>query len=442
MLVVFALLNLIAPQLAGAQSTAYTVTNLGTLGGARSVALGINNFGEVVGYSETTRKQNHAFFYLAGASLLDLGTLGGPDSYASRISDSGVLVGRAAIADGRMRAFIAVIGSPGLFDLSSLDLRLDGPYSTASDINSSGQVVGYTYTVGGSSDAHGGGKGISKHTFLYSSHEIIDLGTFGGTDCFATAINNSGQVVGYFIPVPAPGVTYTPVRAFLYISGKLVDLGTLGRSITTPTDINDSAQVVGYGQIPGGRTHAFFYGSGRMKDLGTLPGGTQSYAYSINNSGQVVGASESAGLTLHAFLYSEGEMQDLNKLIPADSGWLLSEARGINDAGQIVGVGIVNGQQRAFVLTPLLPPSKMISNLINIVDNLNLPPGTADSLSAKLRGALNALAAQKGDKGSALNMVDAFLNSVKAQWDENLTDVQAKLLIAAANRVKKALSTP
>ena len=353
---VFALLNLVAPQLDAAKAAAYSVTNLGTLGGASSVALGINNFGEVVGYSETTAKQNHAFLYLVGTSLLDLGTLGGPDSYASRISDSGVLVGHAAIPDGRMRAFIAVVGSSELFDLSSLDVRLDGPYSTTSGINRAGQVVGYTYTPGGSGDTHGG-KGVSKHAFLYSDHKITDLGTFGGTDGFVTAINDSGQMIGYFMPKSVPGIAYMPIRAFLYSSNKLVELGTLGRSVTTPTDINDLGQVVGYGQIPGGRTHAFSYSGGRMKDLATLAGGSQSYAYGINNSGHVVGASESADLTLHAFLYTEGVMQDLNKLIPTNSGWLLSEARDINDSGQIVGVGVANGQKRAFVLTPLLPHS-------------------------------------------------------------------------------------
>jgi probable HAF family extracellular repeat protein len=33
------------------------------------------------------------------------------------------------------------------------------------------------------------------------------------------------------------------------------------------------------------------------------------------------------------------------------SGWVLIQARGINDGGQIVGQGLRNGQQRAFRLT-------------------------------------------------------------------------------------------
>ena len=45
-------------------------------------------------------------------------------------------------------------------------------------------------------------------------------------------------------------------------------------------------------------------------------------------------------------------MKDLNKLIPAHSGWILTEASGINDAGQIVGSGTFHGAQRGFVLNP------------------------------------------------------------------------------------------
>jgi len=45
-------------------------------------------------------------------------------------------------------------------------------------------------------------------------------------------------------------------------------------------------------------------------------------------------------------------MKDLNRLIPSGSGWVLSEATGINDAGQIVGSGTVHGQQHAFLLNP------------------------------------------------------------------------------------------
>jgi probable HAF family extracellular repeat protein len=45
-------------------------------------------------------------------------------------------------------------------------------------------------------------------------------------------------------------------------------------------------------------------------------------------------------------------MLDLNNLIPANSGRLLQGAYAINDQGQIVGFGTLNGQAEAFLLTP------------------------------------------------------------------------------------------
>ena len=44
-------------------------------------------------------------------------------------------------------------------------------------------------------------------------------------------------------------------------------------------------------------------------------------------------------------------MQKLNKLIAPNNGWVLGQANGINDAGQIVGYGTIGGQTHALLLT-------------------------------------------------------------------------------------------
>jgi hypothetical protein len=48
-------------------------------------------------------------------------------------------------------------------------------------------------------------------------------------------------------------------------------------------------------------------------------------------------------------------MEDLNDLISHQAGWQLREARGINDAGQIVGWGSLHNEERAFLLLPSHP---------------------------------------------------------------------------------------
>ena len=50
-------------------------------------------------------------------------------------------------------------------------------------------------------------------------------------------------------------------------------------------------------------------------------------------------------------------MLDLNTLIAPGSGWILTEARDINDRGQIVGYGQTTQGTRAFLLTPVPEPA-------------------------------------------------------------------------------------
>jgi probable HAF family extracellular repeat protein len=117
---------------------------------------------------------------------------------------------------------------------------------------------------------------------------------------------------------------------------KVEDLGTLGGSSSWPSAINDKGQVVGYSNLAGDQNNrAFLYKDGEMTDLGTL-GGTSSEAKGINESGQVVGWSDNSSGERRAFLYdSTNGMRDLNDSIPADSGWTMYEAAGINDKGQV-----------------------------------------------------------------------------------------------------------
>src|SRR4051794_34524752 len=53
-----------------------SLVDLGTLGGADSLGLGINDSGQVVGQSDTADGHTHAFLYSQGV-MADLGTLGG-----------------------------------------------------------------------------------------------------------------------------------------------------------------------------------------------------------------------------------------------------------------------------------------------------------------------------------------------------------------------------
>ena len=89
--------------------------------------------------------------------------------------------------------------------------------------------------------------------------------------------------------------------------------------------------------------------------MGTL-GGPESYAISINNSNILVGGSflDPDYAEYHAFIVVSNAMVDLNSLVDdSGSGWVLTEARAINDAGQIAGLGTYGGASHIFLLNPL-----------------------------------------------------------------------------------------
>src|SRR4051812_47082445 len=75
----------------------YSIADLGTFGGTETYALGINGYGQVVGYGKAAASTaNHAFVYSNGI-LSDLATLGGSSAVAYGINDSGMIVGQSTI---------------------------------------------------------------------------------------------------------------------------------------------------------------------------------------------------------------------------------------------------------------------------------------------------------------------------------------------------------
>lgn len=318
---------LIGVALSGPAWSASTITDLGTLGGYDSSAYGVNASGQVTGEASTQNSTN-AFLYSNG-KMNNLRN----DSHGLSINNSGQVVGYFYPVGHTERAFLYSNGS--MTDLGTLG----GTRSWAYDINNNGNIVGYA-----------GIAGDTAHAFLYSNGVMNDLGTLGGKESAATGINDSGQVVG---GADTSNTWYAPnPHAFLYSNGVMSDLGTLGGPNSGADDINNNGQVVGfstYNYTVNGPWHAFLYSNGSMNDLGTL-GGTTSRATSINNNGQAVGWSYTSVGIAHAFLYSNGNMLDLNTLIDPDSGWVLNYANDINDLGQIVGEGTINGQSRAFLM--------------------------------------------------------------------------------------------
>lgn len=117
-----------------------SVTVLGTLGGTRSQATGVNDNGEVVGFASLASGYQNAFAEIGGM-MIDLGTLGGGNSYAYGVNDNGAIVGYSSLTGGNQAAFLYEDGA--MVNLNSL-LPADSGWDLlqAYAINSSGQITG------------------------------------------------------------------------------------------------------------------------------------------------------------------------------------------------------------------------------------------------------------------------------------------------------------
>jgi probable HAF family extracellular repeat protein len=331
-----------------AHSQPYHIVDVGaTLSGTNSYAHGINNQGQVVGYWNTETNGIHAFLYSVG-TIADLGGLGlgGSNRYALNISSSGSVVGYADTTNG-WRAFLYQNGA-----ITNLG-NLGGDNSYAHGINGSGQIVGYIDTTNGA------------QALLLDNGSITNLGTLGGTNSYAYAINGAWQVVGASLIT-----NNTTTHAFLWQNNVLTNLNDLiganpGWELLDARAINSSGRIAGWG-ITNSQEHGFLYYNGAVTDLGIANTGTNSYAFALNESNVVVGVTSiDTNGTIHAMMWENGVLSDLNDLIATNSGWELREARGINDGGQIVGWGVINSREHAFLMTPNLPPTVSITSPTN-----------------------------------------------------------------------------
>jgi probable HAF family extracellular repeat protein len=169
------------------------LTDLGTLGGTGSEALGINQNGEIVGDGETNGS-THAFVF-NGSYIRDLGTLSGFEkaSFARAVNASGQIVGESD-SDSQKRAFVYTNGK--MFDLTQLAINLRKAGFSALDvadgINSQGWIVGFGTTLDGRINAFLAiPVGVTADSPGGPDAPVFDSGAIVGTAWFG---------VGWFCP--------------------------------------------------------------------------------------------------------------------------------------------------------------------------------------------------------------------------------------------------
>jgi probable HAF family extracellular repeat protein len=219
---------------------------------------------------------------------------------------------------------------------------------------------------------------------------FIELNGPAATQTVAAAVNNRGQVAGWFSsnscfceqaflwdngvfqPLPLPeGVRNVRVRgmnddgtlvghtvldgtyAMMWKDGAWSRLGFQGEAVR----INKSGSIAGTLRNREGYSRGFLLKDGMLFELGTF-GGVQSNVMDLNDRDRVVGSADRATGEWNAFLWDNGAMTNLGTL-----GGSYSFANSLNNRGVVVGYSFTADRvARAFTWDQFMQPLLNVAN--------------------------------------------------------------------------------
>lgn len=342
----------------------YSVKKLGPLPGANgSFASAINDAAQVAGTS-ASQAAEVPYRWSDGVMEALPVTGSGTSNFAFGINDGGQVVGYSSFPSAFSNAALWTQDDAGNWSVEDLGILPNFAFSRASDITDSG-----TLAVGDVDDAIdlivavAYEKDVSMDPPLWTVESMGVLPGYFGS--YALGVNNNAIAVGAsYIPGQAHAAKWTRTMTGWNIQA----LPFLpGGSFSVAYALNDAGIIVGMAHGSDGLRHAAAWFGNQVFDLGVFPG-ENTDARAINNHNQIVGETWAFGLT-RAFILHGGQIEDLNDFVPPDTGWDLRSATGINDEGQIAGSGVLGGFFHSYLLTPvamtLKGPEPGIAGVVN-----------------------------------------------------------------------------
>lgn len=300
----------------------------------------INSFSVIAGARNTDQYPNIAFRWTPELGLEDLkGTSANAINDAGRIAGS-TLIG-AFVLDGNSLKTWDEQTAFGINELGNVSGSQAGrnPYRTTSIPYNPAVLEGTRWTLMDIALVYPRGTRTGVYADIYSLVDINEGGyTVGSRRRYGLAGSSAIMIAPPYTSVNSGAdVIYLPTGGVANaINDQNLIVGTSAASSSTPA-------------------FAFLYDGVNVTNLGTLTGGSSSGAYDINESDVVVGYSQTSTGN-HAFIWdASAGIRDLNTLA-GDPDWVLVSAAAINNAGDIVGTGLLNGKSHGFLLTNGLSP--------------------------------------------------------------------------------------
>lgn len=230
--------------------------------------------------------------------------------------------------------------------ITDLGLLPGGIYASAYAINDTGKIVGMAY------DAN-----FQLKTVQWVNGEISTIpGLSPSAASVPDDVNDAGEISGRQ-QVFSGGIYYGIYWDAQNNPFALEEIPGGLSNLVRAHAINASGQIAGMGQQgpPNYWGHAAVWLKGSFQsDIGFMGGGHFSEAYGINDAGDVVGVAAIANTNTHAFLWMDGQLTDLSTW---SGGGASSIAYAINNHGEIVGLNAnVASIWKDGAVTPLAMP--------------------------------------------------------------------------------------
>lgn len=324
----------------------YTLTYLGTVGGLpQSRATGINEAGQVVGYSTTITPADEAVNGARGwiwqnGALTEV-TVSGRTVFG---------VAPLAINDrGQIGGFVSAAGGPfvALWDGGQATLASVTGGSIFGGMNERGEIVGGWRAQLCTRNCSGGG-------WIFRAGTVREISNQGQLRIFPEGIDDTGRIAGTLFTVQS-GTESS--RAFVMQNDSAPATFLPTNAIASEAhDIDSQGRVVGQDLVDGYRGFLWTPG-GALVHFGRLGGGFIAVATDVNDQGAAVGRSNCEGCTgFLPVLFRGATVTRIEDLFVAGD-WVWETSTDINNRGQIVGVGThrTTGARGALLLTPPTP---------------------------------------------------------------------------------------
>jgi hypothetical protein len=238
-------------------------TGFSVPGSSSTSANGVNNLGQIVGYSDMGGflDTNGVFTTIAypGAQLTT------PEG----INDSGEVVGMYIDSSNVWHGFTELNGSYTSFDYPG------GTDTTVFGINNLGDLAGQY------ADSNGG------HGFLYSNGVFTPINVPGAGGTFAYAVNNDEATAGKYCVAPCNDFSGS---GFVFSNDVFTQINYPRTAVTVVRGINDNGNLAGTWSNSPLQVSAFVFWSENQQFVGFNLGGPESTsANGINNSNEIVG---------------------------------------------------------------------------------------------------------------------------------------------------------